>query len=117
MSNLPPYAPSPEAIGRQLSRGDLAPIRELLARLLAAEPESRALAEWATAYPDRWASMVVGIGRLSGIAERHELAVDIRDVADMSDAEIAERLRLAMQQVHASGQPAPIALPAPDETH
>ena len=51
----------------QLSRE---PFRDLLKRLLEAEPSVEAVREYAERHPDRWGQLVTMIGKLAGYNER-----------------------------------------------
>ena len=94
-----PHRSTVADIQRKLSRGDLEPLRALLARILDCEPDAESLRLWTVRHPDRWVSMVAAIGRLSGIAEVHEHRHVAKSIDDMSDAEIAERLDKVAQRV------------------
>ncbi len=54
----------------QLSRE---PFRELLKRLLEAEPSVEAVQAYAERHPDRWGQLVTMIGKLAGYHERLEV--------------------------------------------
>ncbi len=49
------------------------PFRDLLTRLLEAEPDTESIREYATKHPDRWCQAISMIGKLSGYHERLEV--------------------------------------------
>jgi len=89
-------------VGRQLNRGDRTVLRALLARFTVAEPTMERLIAWADQYPDRWVASLSALGRLAGLAEHHVVDHGVKDIADMSDAEVEERLAQLAQRVTAT---------------
>ncbi len=69
------------------------PFHDILASLLAAQPDPEAVKEFARKYPDRWAQAVAIFGRLAGFSEKIKVETNITlKVAGMSDAGLLDRL-------------------------
>ncbi len=69
------------------------PFHDILASLLAAQPDPEAVKEFARKYPDRWAQAVAIFGRLAGFSEKIKVETNITlKVAGMSDAGLLNRL-------------------------
>lgn len=95
-----------DEIRDEIERNSREPFQGALADLLAAQPDTEALAAWALKSPDRWAQAVAIFGRLSGYHERAELIVDdLRKLRTMSDAE----LLAAAEQLDQMDVPAALA--------
>ncbi len=81
----------------QLSRE---PFRDLLKRLLEAEPSVEAVQAYAERHPDRWGQLVTMIGKLAGYHERLEVesshSVALRQ---LSDSELMGRLQDGLEQL------------------
>lgn len=69
------------------------PFRDVLSRLIEAEPDVGSVREFAKKYPDRWAQSLAIIGRLSGFNEKLEVETNIAvNVTQMSDSELLSQL-------------------------
>ncbi len=76
------------------------PFRDLLTRLLEAEPDTESIREYATKHPDRWCQAISMIGKLSGYHERLEVESSHSVVlAQLSDADLAERLQATLAKL------------------
>ncbi len=76
------------------------PFRDLLMRLLEAEPDPEKVKAYAEKYPDKWGALVTMIGKLSGYHERLEVANShVVALAQLSDAELMGRLQDRLQQL------------------
>ncbi len=74
----------------QLSRE---PFRDLLMRLLEAEPDPEKMKAYAEKYPDKWGQLVTMVARLGGYNERLEVANShVVALAQLSDSELMGRL-------------------------
>ena len=86
----------------QLSR---TPFRDLLKRLLEAEPSVEAVQAYAERHPDRWGQLVTMIGKLAGYHERLEVesshSVALRQ---MSDSQLMARLQDGLEQLGVESQ-------------
>ncbi len=81
----------------QLSRE---PFRDVLKRLLEAEPSIEAVQAYAERHPDRWGQLVTMIGKLAGYHERLEVESSHSVVlAQLSDAELSERLMTSLEKL------------------
>lgn len=81
----------------QLSRE---PFRDLLKRLLEAEPSVEAVQAYAERHPDRWDQLVTMIGKLAGYHERLEVANShVVALAQLSDSELMGRLGDSLEQL------------------
>jgi hypothetical protein len=79
-------------VSRALQVRSREPLIGILGRLIEAQPTSDALAEFAEKEPRKWAQAVEVFARLAGY-RKDQPDANFRDrVADMSDAEIDERL-------------------------
>ncbi len=77
-----------------------APFRDLLMRLLEAEPDTESIREYATKHPDRWCQAISMIGKLSGYHERLEVANShIVALAQLSDSELMGRLGDSLEKL------------------
>ena len=76
------------------------PFRDLLRRLLAAEPSVEAVREYALRHPDRWGQLVTMVAKLSGYHERLEVesshSVALRQ---LSDSQLMGRLQDGLEQL------------------
>ena len=76
------------------------PFRDLLKRLLEAEPSVEAVQAYAERHPDRWGQLVTMIGKLAGYHERLEVesshSVALRQ---LSDSELMGRLQDGLEQL------------------
>ncbi len=78
----------------QLSRE---PFRDLLTRILEAEPDPEKVKAYAEKYPDKWGQLVTMVARLGGYNERLQVETSHTVVlAQLSDAELSERLQTAL---------------------
>ena len=76
------------------------PFRDLLKRLLQAEPSVEAVQAYSERHPDRWGQLLVMIGRLAGYNDRLEVASSHSVVlAQLSDAELSERLQATLAKL------------------
>ena len=74
------------------------PFRALLARLLECEPDPEKVKAYAEKYPDKWGQLVTMVARLGGYHERREVANShVVALAQLSDAELSERLQTALE--------------------
>ncbi len=81
----------------QLSRE---PFRDLLMRLLEAEPDPEKVKAYAEKYPDKWGALVTMIGKLSGYHERLEVANShVVALAQLSDADLMGRLQNSLERL------------------
>ncbi len=86
------------------------PFRQVLEQFLQAAPDVDDIAEFARRYPDRWAQALIMIGKLSGFHERMEVSHEHRHlvaIAEMSDMELMQQLREAMQALGLDGDRIP----------
>ena len=68
------------------------PFSDILASILAAEPDPEAIKTFADKYPDRWAQTVAIFGRLAGYHDKLQVDTSIAvNVLRMSDAELLDR--------------------------
>ncbi len=76
------------------------PFRDVLKRLLQAEPSVEAVLAYAERHPDRWGQLVTMIGKLAGYHERLEVesshSVALRQ---LSDSELMGRLQESLGQL------------------
>ncbi len=77
-----------------------APFRDLLMRLLEAEPDTESIREYATKHPDRWCQAISMIGKLSGYHERLEVETS-HSVAlrQLSDSQLMGRLQDSLERL------------------
>ena len=88
------------------------PFREVLGRLIEAEPSIEAVHEFAEKYPDRWAQSLAIMGRLSGFNEKLEVETNIAvNISRMSDAEVMVRLAEVQARLEDLGGENVIPLP------
>ncbi len=84
----------------QLSRE---PFRDVLERLLGAEPSPEKVREFAEKYPDRWAQACAIFGRLGGYHEKaqvsHHHTHAMIELTTLSDAELSERLQTTLEKL------------------
>ncbi len=81
----------------QLSRE---PFRDLLKRLLEAEPSVEAVRKYGERHPDRWGQLVTMIGKLAGYHERLEVANShVVALAQLSDSELMGRLGDSLERL------------------
>ena len=81
----------------QLSRE---PFRDLLMRLLEAEPDPEKVKTYAEKYPDKWGQLLSMIGRLAGYHERLEVANShVVALAQLSDADLMARLQDSLEKL------------------
>ena len=79
------------------------PFREILARILDAEPTPEAMREFAKKSPDRWAQAIAIFGRLGGFNDKLEVeSTVLLDVSRMSDAELQVRLEKLREPIEAA---------------
>ncbi len=80
-----------------------APFRDVLERLLGAEPSLEKVREFAERYPDRWAQACAIFGRLGGYHEKaqvsHHHTHAMIELTTLSDAELSERLQTALEKL------------------
>ncbi len=77
-----------------------APFRDLLMRLLEAEPSVEAVQAYAERHPDRWGQLVTMIAKLSGFNERLEVETSHSvALAQLSDSELMGRLGDSLEQL------------------
>ncbi len=76
------------------------PFRDLLMRLLEAEPDAEKVKAYAEKYPDKWGQLLSMIGRLAGYHERLEVANShVVALAQLSDSELMGRLGDSLEQL------------------
>ncbi len=76
------------------------PFRDLLMRLLEAEPDAEKVKDYAEKYPDRWGQLVTMVAKLSGYNDRLEVASSHSVVlAQLSVAELSERLQATLAKL------------------
>ncbi len=76
------------------------PFRDLLMRLLEAEPDAEKVKDYAEKYPDRWGQLVTMVAKLSGYHERLEVANShVVALAQLSDSELMGRLGDSLEQL------------------
>ncbi len=84
----------------QLSRE---PFRDVLERLLGAEPSPEKVREFAEKYPDRWAQACAIFGKLGGYHEKmavdHSHTLNVVELMQLSDAELSERLQTTLAKL------------------
>lgn len=76
------------------------PFREVLGRLLEAEPDPEKVKAFAERYPDRWSQAVTMMSRLSGFTEK--TAVDHRHIVaigQLSDSQLLAQLEEVRERV------------------
>ncbi len=80
-----------------------APFRDVLERLLGAEPSPEKVREFAEKYPDRWAQACAIFGRLGGYHENaqvsHHHTHAMIELTQLSDAELSDRLQTALAKL------------------
>ncbi len=77
-----------------------APFRDLLMRLLEAEPDPEKVKAYAEKYPDKWGQLVTMVARLGGYNERLQVETSHFAVfAEMSDSQLNARLLDGLQQL------------------
>ncbi len=87
------------------------PFRDLLARLLEAEPSVEAVQAYAERHPDRWGQLVTMIAKLSGFNERLEVETSHSvALAQLSDSELMVRLQEMLQDLGIDPQTFKLAL-------
>ncbi len=76
------------------------PFRDVLKRLLQAEPSVEAVLAYAERHPDRWGQLVTMIAKLSGFNERLEVETSHSvALAQLSDSELMGRLQEKLQNL------------------
>ena len=76
------------------------PFRDLLMRLLKAEPDPEKVKAYAEKYPDKWGQLVTMVARLGGYNERLEVANShVVAFAQLSDAELMGRLQDSLEKL------------------
>jgi len=72
------------------------PFRNELVKVLTASPNKKAIKEFASKYPDRWAQTVAILARLSGFNEQIEVLKDVHielQIKTMSDSELEDKIK------------------------
>jgi len=72
------------------------PFRNELVKVLTASPNKKAIKEFASKYPDRWAQTVAILARLSGFNEQIEVLKDVHielKIKTMSDSELEDEIK------------------------
>lgn len=79
------------------------PFRDVLERLLGAEPSAEKVRGFAEKYPDRWAQACAIFGRLGGYHEKaqvsHHHTHAMIELTQLSDAELSERLQTTLEKL------------------
>ncbi len=76
------------------------PFRDVLERLLQAEPSVEAVQAYSERHPDRWGQLVTMVAKLSGYHERLEVANShVVALAQLSDSELMGRLGDSLEQL------------------
>ncbi len=77
-----------------------APFRDLLMRILEAEPDTESIREYSTKHPDKCCQAISMIGKLSGYHERLEVANShVVALAQLSDAALMARLQDSLEKL------------------
>ena len=91
---------SGKAVSAHIDALSREPFRDVLKRLLGAEPSVEAVQAYAERHPDRWGQLVTMIGKLAGYHERLEVesshSVALRQ---LSDSELMGRLQDSLGQL------------------
>ncbi len=76
------------------------PFTDVLAAIIGAQPDPKAVKLFADKYPDRWAQTVAIFARLAGYHEKMEVKGNIAlNISGMSDAELMVRLGEMSEQL------------------
>lgn len=99
MSARPPQLDG-DMIAAHVANLSRAPFRDLLMRLLEAEPSVEAVQAYAERHPDRWGQLVTMVAKLAGYHERLEVesshSVALRQ---LSDSELMGRLGDSLERL------------------
>ena len=85
----------PEELREKIRALDPEPFRDLLARVLAAEPSHEALKAFAEKHPDRWGQLAAIAAKPAGYGDKDRPRVEVNfyaQIAQMSDAELLTSL-------------------------
>ncbi len=99
MSARPPQLDG-DMIAAHVANLSREPFRDVLKRLLQAEPSVEAVQAYAERHPDRWGQLVTMIAKLSGFNERLEVETSHSvALAQLSDSELMARLQEKLQDL------------------
>ena len=91
---------SGKAVSAHIDALSREPFRDVLKRLLEAEPSVEAVQAYAERHPDRWGQLVTMIAKLSGFNERLEVETSHSvALAQLSDSELMGRLGDSLEQL------------------
>jgi hypothetical protein len=78
---------------RELQKQVREPFKRALQRLLKFRPTDKALQEFANKSPDRWAQAISIMGNLAGYQPGINVTLTVKNVGEMSDAELLKEYR------------------------
>ncbi len=104
-------------IAAAISNLSRTPFREVLGRLIEAEPSVDSVQAFAEKYPDRWAQSIAIMGRLSGFNEKLEVDTNIAvTVSQLSDSQLLAKLSEISAQLKDLNSDSHVALPSPEDS-